>query len=209
MMKTIFFDVDTQNDFIYPDGALYVPGAETLIPNFEKIIRCAHLWKIPIWGSIDAHLPGDPELKRNNGTFDDHCMLGQKGQEKIAATRPANPLWIPYRPASDEELKRLGSHPGEVYFQKQSIYVFDIPVIRAAVAPFENAVVFGVATDYCVLTAALGFRELGKQVYIVTDAIKPVNLEPADGEKALRRMQAAGAVFTNTERVCSGSFFPE
>ena len=30
-MRTVFFDVDTQIDFMFPSGALYVPGAEQIV----------------------------------------------------------------------------------------------------------------------------------------------------------------------------------
>jgi nicotinamidase/pyrazinamidase len=33
----LFWDVDTQYDFMLPEGRLYVPEAETLIPLIGKI----------------------------------------------------------------------------------------------------------------------------------------------------------------------------
>ena len=35
-MKTVFFDIDTQIDFLYPAGALYVPGAERILPEIGR-----------------------------------------------------------------------------------------------------------------------------------------------------------------------------
>ena len=40
-MNTVFFDVDTQLDFLYPAGALYVPGAETLLPALTRLTNFA------------------------------------------------------------------------------------------------------------------------------------------------------------------------
>ncbi len=40
-MKTVFFDVDTQIDFLYPAGALYVPGAETIVDRIAALNRFA------------------------------------------------------------------------------------------------------------------------------------------------------------------------
>jgi nicotinamidase/pyrazinamidase len=36
-MKTVFVDVDTQIDFLFPAGALYVPGAERLLPAIARL----------------------------------------------------------------------------------------------------------------------------------------------------------------------------
>ena len=35
-MKTVYVDVDTQLDFLYPAGALYVPGADARVRHFIR-----------------------------------------------------------------------------------------------------------------------------------------------------------------------------
>jgi nicotinamidase/pyrazinamidase len=202
----LFFDVDTQNDFIEKTGALYVPGAETLKPNFKALIEYARQAKIPVWGSVDAHLANDPELIQNQGPFPNHCMLGEVGQQKIRETAPINPTWIENRLYSTAELTSLQQHPHELYFLKQSFDVFDNPNLTKLVAPFDPIIVFGVATDYCVLAAVRGFRKLNKTVFLVTDAIKAVNIKPDDGHKAMTAMQQVGAIFINTNDILSGKF---
>ena len=37
MAQVIFWDVDTQYDFMKADGKLYVPDAEHIIPNLERV----------------------------------------------------------------------------------------------------------------------------------------------------------------------------
>ena len=46
-MKTLFFDIDSQIDFIFPAGALYVPGAEQIIPA-SRLNRYAASHNIPV-----------------------------------------------------------------------------------------------------------------------------------------------------------------
>jgi len=205
----LFFDVDTQNDFIEKTGALYVPGAETLKPNFKALIEYARQAKIPVWGSVDAHLASDPELIQNQGSFPNHCMLGEVGQQKIRETAPINPIWVENRLYSTAELSKLQQHPHELYFQKQSFDVFDNPNLTKLIAPFDTIIVFGVATDYCVLAAVRGFRKLDKTVFLVADAIKAVNIKPEDGQKAMTAMQQVGAIFINTNDILSGKFLTE
>ena len=33
----LYFDIDTQIDFMFPAGALYVPGAEKLLPRIAQL----------------------------------------------------------------------------------------------------------------------------------------------------------------------------
>ncbi len=91
-MKTIFFDVDTQNDFMNSGGRLYVPDAESIKPNLEQLTKFACENGIPIFGSVDKHF-GTPEYKDREGElskwggpFPDHCMDGTEGQKKIIQT---------------------------------------------------------------------------------------------------------------------------
>ena len=202
--KILFFDVDTQNDFINPDGALYVPGADQLKGNFRLLIEYARSNLIPVWGSVDAHLPDDPELVRNKGAFPDHCMLGEAGKEKIIDTKPLNPLWVSNRVHRDEEIEKIRQHGGEVYFQKRSFNVFDNPAVNSCVSGFGLVIVFGVATDYCVRAAVLGFRKLGVDTVLVIDAIKSVDIKEDDGKKALDEMSEAGARFVTTNEILRG-----
>ncbi|MGC9364232.1 MAG: cysteine hydrolase family protein [Fidelibacterota bacterium] len=200
--QPLFFDVDTQIDFIETAGALYVPGAETLKPRFRQLVRYARINHIPIWGSVDAHHPEDAELNRNDGPFPDHCMQGSPGQPKIAETMPTNPTWIENRPYSPAELTEILRHPDEIYFLKQTFNMFDNPNLESLVSDFNPIVVFGVATDYCVLAAVMGFLDLGKTVYLVADAVKAVT--PEDGQNALKKMQAKGCLIVTTDDIVNG-----
>ena len=201
--KILFFDVDTQIDFIEKNGALYVPEAETLKPHFKQLLRYARINGIPVWGSVDAHGEQDPELIQNHGPFPNHCMLGSAGHQKIDETAPMDPVWIENNHYSDNEILQILQHPDEIYFLKQTYNMFDNPNLEIISADYDPIVVFGVATDYCVLAAVMGFRNLDKTVYLVEDAIKAVNHE--NGQKALEKMQTTGAIFIKTDDILNGS----
>ncbi len=202
-MKTIFWDVDTQYDFMMPDGRLYVPDAEKIIPNLEQLTRYAREKHIPIFGSVDYHNPNDPEISDNpdfRETFPPHCLKGDPGQEKIEATRPENPLWIDSDPIPEEELRNmLSRHRGEIIFRKQRFDVFSnpnvIPVLNI-VQP-ERIVVYGVALDVCDKYAVEGFLKLGKyDIWLVEDATKPIYPEAA--EKLLEEWSKKGVRIVKT-----------
>ena len=81
-MSTVFFDVDTQLDFLYPAGALYVPGAESIVPQVAALNRYAAKNGIPVVSTMDAHTENDPEFRE----WPPHCVAGTAGQQKPAAT---------------------------------------------------------------------------------------------------------------------------
>src|SRR5260370_2986065 len=69
-MRTVFFDIDTQIDFMYPAGALYVPGAEGIVPAIQQLNQYARAHGIPVISTMDAHTEDDPEFK----LWPHHCV---------------------------------------------------------------------------------------------------------------------------------------
>ena len=80
--SVIFWDVDTQADFMLPGGKLYVPGAEKLIPNLKRLTDAARQGRVFILGDRDAHTENDPEFER----FPAHCVQGTPGANIIPET---------------------------------------------------------------------------------------------------------------------------
>ncbi|MGR3302768.1 MAG: cysteine hydrolase family protein, partial [Candidatus Scalindua sp.] len=80
--KTVFVDIDTQFDFMNPQGTIYVPSAEDIIENIKKLFDYAKEHKIKILSSTDAHKVDDPEFK----LFPPHCVKGTSGNQKIEAS---------------------------------------------------------------------------------------------------------------------------
>jgi len=202
LTKIVFYDVDTQYDFMKKSGALYVRGAEELIPNIEKLTKYARRNGWSIVGSVDRHFSSDAELSRNGGPFPDHCMDGSHGQQKISETNPLCAVYIENKQMESSELENLISNKREVFFEKQHYDVFTNPNAKKILEHSKYVVVYGVATDYCVKAAVIGMLELGKKVFVVKDAISAVTQET--GEAAIAEMKAAGALFVTTEDVLKG-----
>ncbi len=80
--RFVFFDVDTQRDFLEPSGSLYVPKSTDIVPNLARLTEFALGHDIPIVATACAHLADDPELTQ----LPPHCMAGTPGQERVPAT---------------------------------------------------------------------------------------------------------------------------
>ena len=125
--KVILWDVDTQVDFMLPDGKLYVPEAEETIPAMKRLVEAAREAGIVHVASADDHELTDPEISDDpdfRNTYPPHCLRGTRGAQKIPETEQDDPLPLallpfppglipgldrrpPRDPASEEELQRL------------------------------------------------------------------------------------------------------
>ncbi|MEW6733694.1 MAG: isochorismatase family cysteine hydrolase [Acidobacteriota bacterium] len=192
--RLAFIDIDTQFDFMDPQGTLYVPGATEIVPNLEKLIDYAKRHKLPIVASVDAHAPDDPEFKQ----FPPHCVSGTPGQHKIAATT-CQPSLVIANSAQSFNLPEAGN----LVLEKTIFSIFGNEnaekVFRDIDA--EKYLVFGVATDYCVKAAALGLLARGYRVAVVEDAISGVTAEGS--QAAIAEMKKAGAEIVRTADVIS------
>lgn len=185
-MSTIFWDVDTQHDFMDPDGKLYVPGAEQIVPTLQALTGYAHAHGIRIIASADDHVPGHRELSATpdfRTTFPEHCMRGTEGQRKIAATTLRAPLVIEPEPDA-KVVDRVRAHEGDLLFHKHWFDVFTnanvVPVIDA-LRP-TRIVLYGVATDVCDKYAIEGLLEKAPQAEIqfVVDAGRAIHPDEVD-----------------------------
>ena len=192
-MSTIFFDVDTQLDFLVPAGALYVPGAERLLPALARLRDCASARGILIVSSTDAHEEDDPEFAQ----WPPHCVRGTAGQRKPPETLLEPRITIPVQP---------GDYPvgaaRQIIVEKQALDVFTNPNLPGLLERLgvERCVVYGVVTEYCVRCAALGLLQRGYRVELVTDAVR--SLDAAAEQDTLEDIVGAGGRLTTVAEIC-------
>ena len=186
----ILIDEDTQIDFMVPAGALYVPGAERLIPTLARIFEGARERGIPVISSVDAHSENDPEF----ADWPAHCVARTLGQQKVPATLVNGRIVVPNRRGIE-----LPKDAPQVIVEKQTLDVFSNPNFKKLLDlhPDDECAVVGVATDYCVRCAIEGLLNGGRKVRIVTDAIRPI--DAAAGEKLLAGFAARGAKLTTSD----------
>jgi nicotinamidase/pyrazinamidase len=189
---TVFFDVDTQIDFLYPSGALYVPGAEAIVDRVAALNHWAAGRGIPVISTVDAHTPDDIEFR----DWPPHCIAGTPGQRKPASTLLERRVVVPNAPGLPEtELAE------QIVIEKQALDCFTNVNLNALLDRLgaERCVIYGVVTEICVKLAAFGLLKSGRRVELVTDAIK--ELDAAAGAKTMADFTAAGGALTTSEQV--------
>ena len=192
-MGTVFFDIDSQLDFLYPSGALYVPGAERVVPTIARLNRHAAAHSIRVISTADAHAENDPEFR----AWPPHCIAGTTGQHKAEATLLDRRIVIPNRPYP---LDLDGAQ--QIVVEKQHVDVFTAPNLQRIVDLLgaDRYVVYGVVTEICVLFAARGLLKSVKRVVVVTDAVETLN--PADSARALKEITDAGGTLALAAEFC-------
>ena len=185
-MKTVFFDVDTQIDFLYPAGALYVPGAEKVVEQITTLNRFTGAHGIPLVSTMDAHSEDDPEFK----AWPPHCVVATTGQQKPEATLLSKRVAIPNTRGV------LNMDAQQFLLEKQTFDCFTNVNLAALLEKFgaERYVVYGVVTEICVKLAAFGLLKTGKRVELVTDAVR--SLKDAASAEMTAAFLAAGGVLT-------------
>ncbi len=185
-MRTVFFDVDTQIDFLYPAGALYVPGAEKVVEHVAALNRFAGAHGIPLVSTMDAHAEDDPEFK----AWPPHCVVATTGQQKPEATLLAKRVAIPNTRVD------INIDAQQFLLEKQTFDCFTNVNLANLLERFaaERYVVYGVVTEICVKLAAFGLLKTGKRVELVTDAVH--SLRDADSSAMTAAFLAAGGVLT-------------
>lgn len=190
----VFVDIDTQRDFLDPDGALPVPGSSEILPQLARLTEFARRQGIPVLATACAHTLDEPDPE----PFPPHCLVGTAGEERVEATAWPGSLVIGPR----ERFK--GDPPPHLTLQKQRYDLFSRPDADRIVARYGRTqptfVVYGVATDYCVRAAVLGLRSRGHRVVVVVDAVRPV--DPSRGAEVLGEFKTQGALMTTTDQVC-------
>lgn len=199
--RAIFFDVDTQLDFLAPAGSLYVPGAEQLLPNLAALTRFAAANKHPLISTADAHLEDDIEFR----TWPAHCVAGTLGQQKVFCTRLSPAITIPSAPGAFQSFEPQFSAAAQFVVEKQTLDAFSNPNLSPLLdyLSADCYVVYGVVTELCVDKALAGLVKRGKRIVLVTDAIQSLN---DAGQRVVNQYTQAGVELRKTSQILSGNF---
>lgn len=171
--------VDMQNDFL-PGGSLAVPDGDAVVPVMNRYLAEFSARELPVYATRDWHPANHCSFKARGGPWPPHCVAESPGAQFAAQLRfPSGTLVISKATQPDKD-----AYSG---FEGTDLDA------RLRARKIKRLFVGGLATDYCVLNTVRDALRLGHEVYLLTDAIRAVNVKPDDGPKAEAEMQHLGA----------------
>ena len=172
--ETALIAVDVQGDFL-PGGSLAVRDGDEVVAPLVDLARSAGL----VVASRDFHPANHCSFSAQGGPWPAHCVIGTPG----AAIHPD----------IDAVAQLVVSKGMDASVEQYSAFESTGLAELLGARGIRRLLIGGLATDYCVRATALAGRGHGFAVEVVRDAIRAVNVEPGDGERALEEMRAAGA----------------
>jgi len=174
MNKKVLIVVDYQNDFASPQGALYVPQAETIAQIIQDEINNP-MYDTVVY-TMDSHIPEEYSVSAEAEMFPPHCVYGTPGWN-FFEIEPRNP--------EIKSVMRNGRSPKDVRIGNEFVFVkdqFDIWASNSKYAEFIQTFdkdtefyIVGVATNYCVASNAMGYSEFGyENVFVIPNAVKGI-----------------------------------
>ncbi len=174
--------VDMQKDFM-PGGALPVPEGDKIIPILNEYIKLFEEKGLPVFFTRDWHPPNHISFKGHGGIWPPHCVQNTEG------AKFHEELYIP------RDNKFIISKGTSQDFDAYSGFQGTILESLLRERGVRRIFVGGVATDYCVKNTVIGGINLGFEAIVLEDAIKGVDVNPGDVERAVDEMLSKGAVF--------------
>ena len=199
MAGRLLWDVDTQVDFVHPNGKLAVPGATDAVPAMARVVEAARAAGIPHVASADDHELTDAEISAEPDyatTYPPHCLRGTRGAERIPETEQDDPVPLGLTDVPEKWLRGR-----EFLLLKKHFDVFTNPNadrLLARLAP-DEVVLFGVATDVCNDAAIRGLLARGRDVTFVEDACR--GLDEGRTASCITRWREQGVRFVMSQEV--------
>jgi nicotinamidase/pyrazinamidase len=164
--KRALIVVDVQNDFC--------PGGALAVVNGDQVVA-------PLNGLMEEFLARDEpkHFAAQGGTWPVHCVQGTRGAEFHPELLDDPRITVVSKGTSDED----------------TYSAFDGTDLATSLREqgVEEVWVGGLATDYCVKNTVLDALHEGFEVKALANAMRPVELQPGDGERAIEEMRQKGA----------------
>jgi nicotinamidase/pyrazinamidase len=186
-MATALLIIDFQNDFT-PGGALAVAGGDEIADPIHRLAGEVDL----IVATRDWHPPDHASFEAEGGPWPVHCVRDTPGAQ-------FHPSMEGIRLEAVVDVGRARDDEGYSGFENSDLAMIlhDREVDRVYVC--------GLATDYCVRASAIDACAEGFDVTVVSDAIRPVEVNPGDGQRAIEDMRAAGASIADSAELLAGA----
>lgn len=195
----ILVDMNTQCDFLLPNGATPVANRAQILPNIRRLMNWGRLQDLPVVSSLECHRPGEFV----NG-LPPHCLDYTNGQKKLPFTLMPRRIILHGDNTLDLPLEPFRRYQQLIFSKRQVDFLTnpkaDRLVNTVAVGHF---IIFGALAEHCIKAAVLGLLTRRHRVVVVTDACGCWCSGEAD--LAFRQMDAKGAVLVTTGELLSGA----
>jgi nicotinamidase/pyrazinamidase len=171
--------VDVQNDFL-PGGSLAVPDGDQVVAPLNRWIARFAAARLPIFATRDWHTRDHCSFRAQGGPWPPHCVADTRGAQFAAGLD---------LPANCQIVSKATRQEVDAYSGFSGTDLHD----RLRQMAVRRLFVGGLATDYCVLNTVQDALRLGYRVELLVHAVRPVEVEPGDGERSMAIMTAAGA----------------
>ena len=178
--------VDFQNDFC-PGRILAVPGGNEIGKVINKI---GPLFGKRIIATQDWHPKNHCSFRKNGGSWPVHCLAGTEGADFHSSLNLGLIATI-IRKATERDKEAYSGFEGTDWQGNPLVDVLWKQKI-------ERIFICGLATDYCVKATVLDGLKKGFEAFVILDAIRAINVNPGDKEKALNKMKKARAKFVES-----------
>src|SRR5215210_8258566 len=169
--------VDVQNDFC-PGGALAVAHGDEVVTPLNRLAEEFLERDDLVIKSRDWHPPQTKHFAAYGGVWPIHCVRQTHGAE--------------FHPDLIDDPRIIVISKNKMDVDEYS--AFDGTGLASLLHEqgVEEVWVGGLATDYCVKHTALDAVREGFKVRAIMEAMRPVELKPGDGERAIEEMKQAG-----------------
>lgn len=177
----VFWNVDTQYDFVDPKGSLYVKDAETLVPLWEEILSFVRSNDIRLVSTKDHHFLDSEEISDTPNfvtSFPPHCIAFEEGERSVLSSiddHGATIVWDDF--ISEENIVKIYNSARSLVLLKDK-FNFEIgnPNSKTLLSHFNEKEIylFGVAENVCVSEAAIALASNGFSVTVIKDAVKGI-----------------------------------
>jgi nicotinamidase/pyrazinamidase len=184
---TALIVIDVQNDFADSAGGLSVSGGTEVIPVINAEIEAAFEAGGKVFYTQDWHPESTPHFEKDGGLWPVHCIADTWGAELHPDLRVEGPV---VRKGVNGEDGYSGFSTRDPETGETRTTELD-DLLKAA--GIKKLVIAGLATDYCVLATGIDARARDYPTTMLAAAVRAVDLQPGDGDKALAELRLAGA----------------
>jgi nicotinamidase/pyrazinamidase len=182
--KQALIVVDVQNDFC-PGGTLAVDHGDEVVPPLNQLIDKFLAEGKPVFKTRDWHPATTKHFAKYGGTWPVHCVQNTFGAEFHPQLRDDPRIRVVSKGLGDTDCySGFDETDLDQQLHKENV---------------EEVLIGGLTTDYCVRTTAIDAAKKGFKVKVLKDAIRAVNLDPGDGDRAIEEMRKAGAEVVDSD----------